>query len=290
MALLMVLSPLAGASTTCSAPFAHTHTSPTKLHYVTASCLAQGLMYDDHWNASTGNVRGIVSGYGKSCQGVPAGYGYALVDTVELFTVLFPIAVTNGNHNVSVSTSYALTLMGKFSGSPTCAPAPKVPGQQSYHDCSYGISAFTYLQEYLYDATNGTFLYSDHSFVSGPQNNSYVADYSYCTTSGTCSWVNYSTGCNSNYSTCVPWGSKATGMTATWINTGANCLYRYAGQCYYWCNQTLNSKHRYFVDMTFEISSDTSISGYAPGRSASTEVNGATGGSTGWTVNSITVT
>lgn len=290
VALLMLTAPLAGAATTITAPYAHSLSATFKEKSIYGYCATTANVYGTSWNPTTGHVHGVAAASSKACARPPLGVTYSSADVYDYVTVWVPITVASGSHNISVSTSYAYTLRGSVPSLAACPLAPNVHGQPTSSFCAYSILAGAYWQETLYDATNGSTLASGNSYVTAAENDSYALDYSYCTGNGSCGTSNYTYGCSSvyYYAPCSPWGARATGTNTTWIDTGANCLYRYGGTCYLWYNWTLNGKHHYYVEMSFEMYAYTYMQGLA-GRTASAGINAATGTNTGFKVSSITV-
>ncbi|HZY69823.1 MAG TPA: hypothetical protein VFF67_02445 [Thermoplasmata archaeon] len=288
--LLMLTAPLAGASTTTTAPYAHTLSSTFKSKSSYGYCLTTASSHGTQWNPTTGHVRGVASSSAKSCVAPPLGASYSSANIYDYITVWIPIAVGNGGHNVSVTTSYAYTLTGSFPSLAACPLAANLHGQPTSSFCSYSILAGAYWQQALYDATNKSSLYGGNSYVSAPENYAYALDYSYCSGNGTCGTANYTYSCGSPYYyvPCSAWGTRATGTNTTWIDTGANCLYRYAGTCYYWSNWTLNAKHHYYVELSFEIYAGAYMQGLA-GKTAAAGIDAAIGTNTGFKVASVAV-
>lgn len=297
IALLMAASPMAGALKphVILPPYKGTAASLSKYIYSSGNCKSSSALTGLHWVPKTGNVTGFAYASAKGCAVVPTGYGSAYVSEEGSYQIAFPVKVyTNTGHNFSIDWSYAITLIASMAGAPNC-PVAKAPG--SYSDCYLDVEAYSSagIQD-IYDQTNNSYLYGGyggHASVAGPENYSYVSNYSYCSTTGTCYNYNYSSFCGQYkyaYYNCVPSGTQATGTNVTWVNTGNHCEDLYAGHCYYWQNWTLNSSHKYWIlaDVFFDAYAD--IYGYNSAHSVTASVNGATLGNTGWKITSVTVT
>ncbi|HZY69828.1 MAG TPA: hypothetical protein VFF67_02470 [Thermoplasmata archaeon] len=294
VALVMAVSPMAGALKphVILPPFKGSASTIYKSISQSGNCKSTSALTSLHWVPKTGNVTGFAYSAAKGCLVVPTGSGYASAYTYAQFQVAIPVKVyTNTGHNFSVDFSYDYTLLASITGAAGCPPAKNVPGTYTYSYCNLDVSAGSFLSMELYDQTNNTYLYGGHDYVYPPENYSYVYNDSYCNGSGTCYNYSYSYSChNSTYSTCVPSGTIASGTNNTWINSGSNCGYGYAGHCYYWHNWTLNSSHKYWVISYMEFYADAYLYGYGAGHSVLASVNGATLGNSGWKIVSVTVT
>ncbi|HZY69825.1 MAG TPA: hypothetical protein VFF67_02455 [Thermoplasmata archaeon] len=293
IALLMALSPIAGALKphTISPPYKGTAANVSKNVYTYGNCKSSGALTAVHWIPKTGNITGFAYAAAKGCTVVPTGPGSASISNGASVGVAIPVKVyTNTGHNFSVNWSYVYSLIASFTGGFNC-PVAKAPG--TYSDCSIDVSTYVEFSMELYDQTNNSYLGSSHSYVQGPENYSYISNYSYCSTTGTCYNYNYSNFCGQYkyyYQNCAPSGTMATGTNTTWVNTGANCYYFYAGKCGYWHNWTLNTSHKYWILNSVYFSAYAGIYGYNQTHTATASVNGATLGNTGWRITSVTVT
>ncbi|HZY69826.1 MAG TPA: hypothetical protein VFF67_02460 [Thermoplasmata archaeon] len=296
VALLMAAMPMAGALKphTILPPYKGTAASVSKYQYSSGNCKSSSALTGMHWVPKTGNVTGFVYAAGKGCTVVPTGNGYSYVSNQATVQVGIPVKVyTNTAHNFSVNWSYALTIIASMTGTASCPAAKPVPGTFTYSYCSLDASASSFVYQYLYDATNNTILSGGNSYVNGPTNYTYVYNDSYCYSTGTCYNYNGTSFCGQYkyyYQNCVASGSQASGSNTTWVNTGSNCGYSYAGHCYYWHNWTLNSSHKYWILAQVYFDAYASVSGYGAGHGAIASVNAVTLGNTGWKINSVTVT
>lgn len=290
-ALLMVLSPLAGASVTKTPPFKGTVSLISKSTSIGGTCKSAALAKALHWVPKTGNVTGWVAAGAKSCTTF-FGNGYADAYAGGTVTVGLPLHFkASGAHNLSVASSLAATITAAWTGAPSCPMAMLISGTYTYSDCFADISAGTSLYMQVYDKTNNTYLYGDYHHTSVNFNNySYVSNYSSCNGT-TCYSSNYSFSCSNlyYYAGCVPSGSPISSTNTTWINTGANCGYSYAGHCYSWNNWTLNASHSLWVVLSFTFYASVYISGFPSGLTGLASSNGATLGNTGWKVTGLTI-
>ncbi|HZY69827.1 MAG TPA: hypothetical protein VFF67_02465 [Thermoplasmata archaeon] len=296
IALLMAASPMAGALKphTIVAPYKGTAANFSKSVYTYGNCKSTGALTGMHWLPKTGNETGFAYSSVKGCTVVPTGGGTADNGNQGTISVAFPVKVfTNTAHNFSVNWSYAYTVIASITGVPTCPAAKPVPGTYTYSYCSVDASTYVEFSMELYDQTNNSYLYGQHDYVQGPQNYTDVYNDSYCTSTGTCYSYNATYGCGYYkyyYQNCVPSGTMAAGSNTTWINSGNNCGYSYAGHCYYWHNWTLNSSHKFWILTALYFDAYAYVSGYGAGHGAIASVNGATLGNTGWKISSVTVT
>ncbi|HZY69518.1 MAG TPA: hypothetical protein VFF67_00875 [Thermoplasmata archaeon] len=292
VALLMALSSMAGAVTphVFTAPYKHTAVVIYRSASISGNCPSSAGVSAQHWIPKTGNVTGLAAASANSCVTNPVGNGYTSGYTFAETDVYFPIKVANGAHNLSVNTSFDFTLIVKKAGNFACGLAPNVPGTYTYRGCYYDVSVGSSWRMELYDATNFSFLYGSHDYVNGPANYSFGSNYSYCNGAGSCSSSNYSSSCPATNYQCVPAGTMAMGSNDTWIDTGANCAYSYAGHCYSWHNWTLNGTHKYWIAIYFDFYADAYLAGYGKGQAVAVTFNGATLGNTGWKITSVTVT
>jgi hypothetical protein len=295
VALLMAFSQGAGAVTphvhVYAAPYTHTKALTYKSVSTSGTCPATAKLSGWAWAPTTGFITGSASGSAKACSNAPLGNGNAYGSAYGEETVAFPVAVTTGSHNFTVNTAYHITITAAGTGTWMCKAATNSPGHYTYNSCSWYVDAYTSWNFELFDATNQTYLYGSHAGVSGPENyTDFYADSS-CNGLGNCTWYNSSYGCSNlyYYSDCVPSGTTASGTNASWLNTGANCGYSYAGHCYSWQNWTLNHTHHYYIVLYVYASAYGSTYNYPAGNVAMASVNGATLGNTGWKVSSIVV-
>lgn len=298
IALLMAASPMAGALKphVILPPYKGTAASLSKYSYTSGNCKTSSALTAFHWIPKTGNVTGFVYAAAKGCTVVPTGYGNAYVSQQGTLQIAIPVKVyTNGAHNFSINWSYAVTIIASVSGAVGGCPVAKAPG--SYNDCfvEAGASTSAGIQD-LYDQTNNSYLYGGyggHAQVPGPQNYSYVQNYSYCTTGGACYVYNYTGFCGQYkyyYYNCVPSGTQAAGTNVTWVNTGNHCEDMFNNHCYYWQNWTLNASHKFWILADVYYSAYGYIAGYSGAHTATASANGATLGNTGWKIASVTVT
>lgn len=291
--LLIALAPLAGASTKI-APYNHTVATQTRGQYQSGSCAHSVSLPSAKWVPKTGNLTASSAVTAKSCVYGLFGNGGATLSASNYFQIMFPLKVRSGGHNVSVRASYSQTLNRTITGTPTCPHAKNVPGSHTSETCAYVMSATSGWGEFIYDATNQSYLYGgSNDAVQGTQNYTFVGNVSSCNGSGSCSYYNSSYGCASisyYFSNCVPWGSHHNGTNTTWINTGRNCGFAYGGRCHYWDNWTLNGSHSLWVVEWFDYEVYVSSGGYNPGLTISVQLNAATLGNLGWRINSISVT
>ncbi|HZY69958.1 MAG TPA: hypothetical protein VFF67_03140 [Thermoplasmata archaeon] len=293
LAILSAAAPLVGASQTLAPPFRHTLALQTKTIQLAGSCPDGASLSKVKWVPTTGNMTGLATASARSCGVGPYGNGYANVFARNQLYVLFPLHVTSGVHNVSVSISFSSSVYGTVAGTPKCPYAVNVPGKYSYGYCNYDIAAELNWGEVIFDATNSSSLTSVYSSVVGPENFSSQYNDSYCNGNGGCYFSNGSSACIPSpyyYTHCVPWGSAQSGTNTTWINTGNNCVSLYNhGHCGYWNNWTLNGSHSLWVEVAFVSSVWASVYGY-PGLHVSAQCNSASLGNTGWKITSVKVT
>jgi len=295
VALLMAFSQGAGAVTphvhVYAAPYTHTKAILSKSTSTSGTCPSTAKLSGWAWAPTTGFLTGSGGSSAKGCATPPFGNGYAYSSAYGSAMIAFPVAVSTGSHNFTVNTAYHITVTAAGTGTWTCKAATNSPGHYTSNSCYWSVDAYTSWNFELFDASNQTYLYGSHASVAGPTNYSSFSAYSTCNGFGNCTWSNYTYGCSSlyYYQDCVPSGTTASGTNASWLNTGANCGYSYAGYCYYWNNLTLNHTHHYYVVLFVSASAYTDTSNYGAGNVAMASVNGATLGNTGWKVSSIVV-
>ncbi|HZY69824.1 MAG TPA: hypothetical protein VFF67_02450 [Thermoplasmata archaeon] len=289
-ALLMVLSPLAGASVTKTPPFKGTVYVIAPSTSTGGSCKSAALAKALHWVPKTGNVTGWVAAGGKSCTTF-FGNGYSSGSAYGNVIVGLPLHFkVNGAHNFSVATSLAATLTDAWTGTPSCPLAVLHSGTYTYSSCYADIAAGTSMVMSIYDKTNNSYLYGNYKNTEVFWNNySYISNYSSCYSS--CSSYNYSYSCSNayGYNGCVPSGTAISATNTSWLNTGANCGYSYAGHCYYWTNWTLNASHSLWVVLSFSFDAYVYEYGYPAGLVGVASLNAATLGNAGWKVTGLTI-
>lgn len=294
IALLMVASPFAGAfkPRVFTAPFTGALSVPSNSISASGNCKSTASLKSEAWVPATGNVTALVASTAKGCTTGFLGNGNAYSYASANLQVFFPVKVGTGGHNFSVAESYAVTITVTVTGAYSCPIAQFVGGTYTYSDCSYYANAATSMNLQLWDETNQSYLYSSHDSVQGPQYFASGYNYSSCDGRSSCYQSSSNSSCSSTYyyyTNCAPSGKQVTGANSTWINTGNNCLDLYYGHCYYWHNWTLNSSHKYWVVMNFDMYASASMYGYSAAHSIAATINAATGGNSGWKVKSITV-
>ncbi|HZY71288.1 MAG TPA: hypothetical protein VFF67_09985 [Thermoplasmata archaeon] len=297
LALLISISPTVGALKphVILPPYKHTALAQSKSIFVGGNCKSGVALNSNYWLPKTGNLTAFAYAAAKGCNIVPTGPGYAESDVSDNLQVGFPVKVyTNMAHNFSVNFSYSYTIIvSHVRAAGGCPTAKNVPGTPTYIFCDIAVGALVSVSMQLFDQTNNSYNSGQYSFAYLPLNYSYTLNSTYCNGSGACGSSNGSGYCgqyNYPYLTCAASGTKATGASVTWINTGSNCGYIVAGRCYTWDNWTLNSSHNYWVLASVSIDASAVTVNYGIGTSAIASINGATLGNTGWKITSVTVT
>ncbi len=294
LVILVAFSPAvdAGGTAQLGPPYKHSAFSSSPQLILNGPCKTKAVISSAAWSPTTGNVTLSAGTSARTCASPPLGAYSAYAQVLEYASIAFPVRVTTGGHNFSVSLSYNLTVNSVAKGAWLCPHPNPVPGQAASYACARQAAVITDWWFGLLDATNRTPLRGPYDSFQGPTNDVMVTNTTSCTSAGLCTTSITTQNCSSFLFLapyCVPWGKVSSGTNVAWINTSKNCAYIYGSGCYAWRNWTLNASHHYWVIVTIEAYIFVYLSHYPKGDVIAASIDAASPGSGGWRIGHVSV-
>lgn len=184
LVLLLLVAPSLGSAvmptTTLSAPYAHSQSSPTRQTQV--SGCAKSTIRVPAWNPTSGGLGEYAGSSAKTCGRAVGVTGYGIASTQSGLVVGLPFRVsTAGTHVITTSLTVRLATTNTFTIGGCPKPSfsyPPAPGTGESSVCEAAAYVSWSLSAYVIDANNQS--WGAASAYAYAQNDSYYQNFTYC--------------------------------------------------------------------------------------------------------------